>query len=161
MRRPSLIVTLLATLPMWAFIPLATWAMGAAVELRPDWILLLIGVVLLNGLTEEVIHRGFVFGRLRLGRSFAAAATICAGLFAAQHLYIIATNGWTRGLPSVLLATLLSYPMAFVFERSGHSIVGPAILHTSSNAPVMIFALPQNVMATVLLPHMAVILVSL
>jgi membrane protease YdiL (CAAX protease family) len=78
---------------MWALIPLATWAGGRAVELRPDWIPLLIGVVLVNGITEEVIHRGFVFGRLRRGRSFAAAATISAALFAAQHLYIIATTG--------------------------------------------------------------------
>ena len=51
--------------------------------------------------------------------------------------------------------------MAFVFERGGRSIVGPAILHTSSNAPAIILALPQDVMATALVMHMGVIVVSI
>ena len=51
--------------------------------------------------------------------------------------------------------------MAFVFERGGNSIVGPAILHTSSNAPAIILALPQDVMAMALVMHMGVILVSI
>ena len=82
-------------------------------------------------------------------------------MFAAQHLYIVLTTGWTIGFASVLLAFLLSYPLAFVFERGGNSIVGPAILHSSSNAPVMILALPDGLMNGALLPHMAVVLVSL
>lgn len=77
-----------------------------------------------------------------------------------QHLYIIITMGWTIGLASVLLAALLAYPLAFVFDR-GNSIAGPAILHTSSNAPVMILALPEDFMTIALLPHMGVIVVSL
>jgi hypothetical protein len=101
-----------------------------------------------------------VFGHVRRGRSFATAATVSAMLFAGQHLYIIGTMGWTIGLASVLLAALLAYPLAFVFDR-GHSIAGPAILHTSSNAPVMILALPEEFMTMALLPHMGVIVVSL
>jgi membrane protease YdiL (CAAX protease family) len=159
-RKATLAVVLLASLPMWAFLPIFAWTNGTAVELRPEWLSLLIGVVLVNGVTEEVIHRGFVFGHLRRGRSFAAAATVSAMLFAGQHLYIIATMGWTIGLASVLLAALLAYPLAFVFDR-GNSIAGPAILHTSSNAPVMILALPEDSMTTALLPHMGVIVVSL
>ena len=110
--------------------------------------------VLVNGVTEEVIHRGFLFGHVRRGRSFATAATVSATLFAAQHLYIIGTTGWTIGLASVLLAALLAYPMAFVFDRGGNAIAGPAILHTSSNAPVMISALPEDFVTLALLPHM-------
>jgi ABC-type tungstate transport system substrate-binding protein len=82
-------------------------------------------------------------------------------LFAAQHLYIVVTMGWTIGLASVLLAALLAYPMAFVFERGRNSIAGPAILHTSSNAPVMILGLPVDFMTAALLPHMGVIIASL
>ena len=82
-------------------------------------------------------------------------------LFAAQHLYIIVTTGWTIGLASVLLAVLFAYPMAFVFDRGGNSIAGSAILHTSSNAPVLILSLPEEFMTAALLPHMGVIIVSL
>jgi membrane protease YdiL (CAAX protease family) len=160
-RKSTLEVALLVSLPMWAFLPLLAWTTGTAMDLRPEWLSLLLGVVLVNGVTEEVIHRGFVFGHLRRGRSFATAATISAMLFAAQHLYIIVTTGWTTGLASVLLAALLAYPMAFVFERGANSIAGPAILHTSSNAPVMILAPPEDFMTTALLPHMGVIIVSL
>jgi membrane protease YdiL (CAAX protease family) len=160
-RKSTLAVVLLASLPMWAFLPLFAWANRTAVDLRPAWLPLLLGVVLVNGITEEVIHRGFVYRHLRRGRSFAIAATISAMLFAAQHLYIVVTMGWTIGLASVLLAALLAYPMASVFDRGGHSILGPAILHTSSNAPVMILRLPEDFMTTALLPHMAVIVVSL
>ena len=83
-RKGTLEVALLASLPMWAFLPVFAWTSGIAVDLRPEWLSLLLGVVLVNGVTEEVIHRGFVFGHLRRGRSFAAAATISAMLFAAQ-----------------------------------------------------------------------------
>jgi hypothetical protein len=51
--------------------------------------------------------------------------------------------------------------MALVFERGGNSIAGPAILHTSSNAPAIILSVPERFMVTALLMHMAVILVSL
>jgi membrane protease YdiL (CAAX protease family) len=160
-RAATLGAALLTGLPMWAFLPLFAWTQGVAVEVKADWLPLLLGVILVNGITEEVIHRGFVFGHLRHGRSFAAAATISAALFAAQHLYIIVTTGWTIGVASVVLAALLAYPLALVFERGGSSIAGPAILHTSSNAPVLLFTFPADVIATALVPHMAVVLLSL
>ena len=160
-RMSTVVVAVLVSLPMWAFLPLFAWASGMSLDLRPGWAQLLVGVVLVNGITEEAIHRGFVFGHLRRGRPFRTAATISAMVFAAQHLYIIATMGWTVGLASVLLAALLAFPMAYVFERGGRSIVGPGILHTSSNAPAIILTLPQDVMATALVMHMGVIVVSI
>ena len=159
--RSTLVIALLVSLPMWAFLPVFGWRHGHAVGLRPGWLLLMAGVVLVNGITEEVIHRGFVFGHLRRGRSFAAAATISAAVFAAQHLYLMATMGAAVGAASVVLALLLAYPLAFVFERGGHSIAGPAILHTSSNAPMMVFDLPDDVRFVAILPHMGVVLASL
>jgi membrane protease YdiL (CAAX protease family) len=160
-RRRALLVALLVSAPMWLFLPLWAWTAGVDVRLRPDWLALLAGVVLVNGIAEEVIHRAFVFGHLRRGRSFGTAATISAAVFAAQHLYIVATTGVTVGLASVLLAALLAYPMAFVFERGGYSIGGPAILHTSSNAPAFLFALPDEFTASALVPHMGVVLGSM
>ena len=160
-RRSMLFLAVLVSLPMWTFLPLLAWSRGSVVELQPDWLLLLVGVVLVNGITEEVVHRGFVFGHLRRGRSFAAAATLSALLFTAQHLYIIVTTGWTIGLASVVLAAFLAYPLALAFESGGHSIAAPAILHTSSNAPAILLRLPEDLMATAIVSHMGVVLVSL
>jgi membrane protease YdiL (CAAX protease family) len=160
-RTSAFVAALFVSLPMWTFLPLFAWAKGIAMDVRPEWAHLLLGVVLVNGITEEVIHRGFVFGNLRRERPFAAAASISAAVFTAQHVYLIATMGWTVGVASVLLAALLSFPLAFIFERGGNSIGGPAILHTSSNAPAIVFALPEEFIATALVPHMGVVLVSL
>jgi membrane protease YdiL (CAAX protease family) len=160
-RTPMLMVALLITLPMWAFLPLLAWTSDVTVALRPDWPTVLLGVVLLNGIAEEVIHRGFVFRQVRRHRTFVGAATISALVFAAQHFYLILTAGWAVGVASVLLAALVTFPLAFVFERNGHSIAGPAILHTSSNAPIMILAMPDDFAVTVVLPHMTVVLVAL
>jgi len=159
-RRAIVITVLLVSVPMWIFLPCFAWIRGTSVVVRSDWLVLLIGVVLVNGITEEVIHRGFVFGHLRASRSFAGAASVSALVFAAQHLYLIVTMGWAVGLSSVLLAAFLAYPMAFVFERGGRSIAGPAILHTSTNTPAIILALPEELMAAALVMHMGVILVS-
>ena len=160
-RTSTLVVAVLVSLPMWAFLPAFAWTRGVSMALRPEWLYLLVGVVLVNGITEEVIHRGFVFGHLRRRRSFLAAATLSAIVFAAQHLYIIVTTGWTVGLASVMLAALLAYPLAFVFERGGNSIIAPAILHTSSNAPVVVLAIPEDIAAVALVPHMGIVLMSL
>lgn len=160
-RRPAVVVALLVSLPMWLFLPLLAWSNSLPIRLQPNWLTLLIGVVLVNGITEEVIHRSFVFGHLRRDRSFSAAATLSALLFAAQHLYLGFSIGWTAGLASVLLAALLAFPLTYLFERGGYSLGGPAILHTSSNAPMIILALPQSFSATVLLPYMGVVLGSL
>jgi membrane protease YdiL (CAAX protease family) len=160
-RPPALVVALLVSVPMWLFLPIFAWLNGVPVALRPDWPAVLVGVVLVNGVTEEVIHRSFVFGHLRRERSFASAATLSAMVFAAQHLYLVLTIGWTPGLASVLLAAFLAFPMAYLFERGGNSIGGPAILHTSSNAPANILALPGGFLAMALVPHMCVVLISL
>jgi membrane protease YdiL (CAAX protease family) len=160
-RTPAVMAAVLVSLPMWVFLPLFAWFNGVPIRFHSNWLALLLGVVLVNGIAEEVIHRGFVFGHLRRGYSFAVAATLSALLFAAQHLYLGFSVGWMAGLASVLLAALLTFPLAYLFERGGNSIGGPAILHTSSNAPVIILALPPSFMATALVPHMGVILISL
>jgi membrane protease YdiL (CAAX protease family) len=157
----TVIVSLLVSVPMWIFLPLFGRLNGVPVRLQPQWLAILLGVVLVNGITEEVIHRGFIFGNLRREHSFAQAVTISALVFAAQHLYLIFSIGWAAGLSSVLLAALLSFPLAYLFEQGGNSIGGPGIIHTSSNAPVLIFVLPQSFVTTALIPHMAVVLLSL
>jgi membrane protease YdiL (CAAX protease family) len=160
-RLPAVVVALLAGLPMWLFLPLLAWLRDTPVQLRPDWLALLVGVILVNGIAEEVLHRGFVFGHLQQEHSFVWAATLTALLFAAQHLYLIFSIGWAAGLASVLLAALLTFPLAYSYARGGNSLGGPAILHTSSNAPMIILALPPSFVASVLVPYMGVVLVSI
>ncbi|MCK6629720.1 MAG: CPBP family glutamic-type intramembrane protease [Anaerolineae bacterium] len=160
-RLPAVVVALLASLPMWLFLPLLAWLKDTPIYLQHDWPALLLGVVLVNGMTEEVLHRGFVFGHLRQEHSFVRAAALSALLFAAQHLYLIFSLGWISGLASVLLAALLTFPLAYSYAHGGNSLGGPAILHTSSNAPMLILAIPQSFVASVLVPYMGVVLVSI
>jgi membrane protease YdiL (CAAX protease family) len=160
-RGPAILVALLVSVPMWIFLPVYAWRRGVPIALRPDWPALLAGVILVNGLAEEVIHRAFVFGHFREDRPFAAAAALSALLFAAQHFSLILIVGWTSGLASVLLAALLTFPMAYVFERGGNAIAGPAILHTNTNAPMITLMLPADVIAAALVPYMGAILLSL
>ena len=51
--------------------------------------------------------------------------------------------------------------MRGITAHKHNSIVGPAILHTNSNAPVTALAMPDDALAVALVPHMAVVLVSL
>lgn len=150
---------LAASLPMWLFMPVAALVTGNPVHIAPDWPLLIIGVLLVNGLAEEVIHRAFFFGRLREHMTFMKAASLGALLFGAQHLYLIATLGPAGGIASVVLALLLAYPLCRMFELGGGSIVGPAILHTSSNGAFLVFGDASN--SSLLLVHMLVVLVSI
>lgn len=155
----TVVACLAASLPMWLFLPVASAVTGSPLPVAPDWPLVVLGVVLVNGLAEEVIHRAFFFGRLREHTSFLRAASLSALLFGAQHLYLLATLGLAGGLASVVLALLLAYPLAHAFEAGGGSIVGPTILHTSSNAAFLVFGDPAN--SALLLVHMLVVLVSI
>jgi membrane protease YdiL (CAAX protease family) len=159
-RRRAVLVAMLVSLPMWLFLPLHGALAGIPVSLHPDWAAILLGVILVNGLAEEVIHRAFVFGRLRNEWSFMKAASVSAVVFALQHLYLVVTIGSVAGGAAILLALLLAFPLAFIYERGGRSLAGPAILHTSSNAPIMLLVSGGGT-GPVLLPHMAVVLVSI
>jgi membrane protease YdiL (CAAX protease family) len=160
-RLPAVAVALLVSLPMWLFLPLLAWFKDTPIQLQPDWLALLVGVILVNGIAEEVLHRGFVFGHLQQEHSFVRAATLSALLFAAQHLYLVFSIGWISGLASVVLAMLLTFPLVYTFARGGNSLGGPAILQTSSNAPMIILALPPSFVTSVLVPYMGVVLVSI
>jgi hypothetical protein len=70
------------------------------------------------------------------------------------------TIGAIAGIASVLLAFAVAFPLALLYERGGNSLGAPAILHTSSNAPMMLFVVPEAA-GGVVLPHMAVVLASM
>ena len=154
-------IGVLVSVPMWLLLPVLCGLNGIPIVVRPQWPAIVVGVILVNGITEEVLHRGFVFHRLRREFAFSRAAGIGAAVFAAQHLYLVGTIGWAAGISSVVLAALLTWPLAYVFERGGNSIATPAILHTSSNAPMLILDSPDGRLTSVLVPYMAGVLASI
>jgi membrane protease YdiL (CAAX protease family) len=159
-RPRAVVVAIVVSVPMWSFLPIYGRLAGAPSSLTPDWLPILLGVILVNGVAEEVIHRAFIFGHLRETRSFWSAAAISAVIFAVQHIYLLVTIGAVAGLASVVLAFAVAFPLAFLYERGGNSLGAPAILHTSSNAPMMLFVVPEAA-GGVVLPHMAVVLASM
>jgi membrane protease YdiL (CAAX protease family) len=159
-RPRAVVMAIIASLPMWLYLPIHLQFAHVTWSLNPEWVWILLGVILVNGVGEEAIHRGFIFGHLRETRSFWASATISAVVFAAQHIYLLITMGANAGVASVVLAFAVTFPLALLYEGGGNSLGAPAILHTSSNAPMLLFVIPGTA-GTVLLPYMAVVLASM
>jgi membrane protease YdiL (CAAX protease family) len=81
------------------------------------------------GIAEEVLFRGYLFRHLRQGRTFWEAAIVASGPFVLVHLSLIATMPWAIALTSVLLAALISFPLARLFELGGNTVWAPALVH--------------------------------
>jgi membrane protease YdiL (CAAX protease family) len=111
------------------FYPVFAAATGAQLSTRADAIPLAIGMLAQGGIAEEVLFRGFLFRRLREGRSFWRAASLAAMGFVAVHSLLFLTLDFALALASLLLSLSLSFPLAWLFERSGGSIWPPAIVH--------------------------------
>lgn len=103
--------------------------LGVALELRENWPVVLVGVLLFHGLAEELVWRGFVFARLRDHRGFAAAVWWSMPLIALTHSPIVVTDGWLIGALATLTAAITCWPMAYLWERGGHTMWTPALLH--------------------------------
>ena len=158
-RSGAIRLALLLTLPLWFTAPAYAWVTGTTLTLNPDLFALITSVVLINGLAEETIVRGFTFGHLREVKSFREAATISALLFAAQHLYLIFILGPVAGVAGIVFAAVVSYPMAYLFERGGRTLWGPGVMHAIVNGAGGLFVLAGDGSTAVILIHMAVAMV--
>ena len=76
-----------------------------------------------------MLFRGYLFGHVREGRPFWRAATVSCAPFVAVHLFMFLTLPWPIALASVLLAAILSFPLAYLLELGGRTIWAPAFLH--------------------------------
>ena len=76
----------------------------------PGWWRLLPGLFAQAGIAEEVLFRGYLFGRLRKGRSFWRAAGLSILPFAAVHLVLFSTMPWSIALAALMLSVVLSDP---------------------------------------------------
>ena len=64
--------------------------------------------------------------------------------FVIVHLYLLATLPWPMALASVLLATIISFPLAHLFELGGKTIWPPALLHFTVQGAVKVLKLPGD-----------------
>ncbi len=114
---------LLLVIPLYFHLSKASWS------LYPGWARLLVGLFAQAGIAEEVLFRGFLFRHLRQGRSFLGAAMVASVPFVLVHLSLFLTMPWPIATASVLLAVLISFPLACLFESGGNTIWGPALVH--------------------------------
>ena len=97
------------------------------------WVLL--GAIALNGLAEEALFRGFVFGHLRqAGHSFRRAGFVSLAIFGAVHLFLFASNPFIVARLATLLAVTAAFPFAFLYERAGRTIWAGVLLHVAAHA---------------------------
>jgi membrane protease YdiL (CAAX protease family) len=104
-------------------------ATGRTLTFYPGWLSLLPGLFVQAGIAEEVLFRGFLFGQVRVGRTFWRAAALSMLPFAGVHLVLFFLMPWPIALASVLLSIAISFPLARLFELGGHTIWAPALLH--------------------------------
>ena len=119
-------------------------ARGLTAAPYPGWISLLPGLFAQAGIAEEVLFRGYLFGHIRVGRTFWQAAAVSMLPFVTVHLVLFFSMPWPIALASVLLAVVISFPLAYLFELGGNTIWPPALLHFVIQATVKVAVFPQG-----------------
>lgn len=120
---------------MQAFFPIFSFATGAQINLKSDWLWILLGVIVLNGFGEEALFRGFIFGGLRTkaGLNFRQAGFVSMIIFAAVHLLLFIGNPPIIAILGLVIAIAAAFPMAYLFERGNNTIWAPALLHVATH----------------------------
>jgi membrane protease YdiL (CAAX protease family) len=127
-------VAVILSAAMLVFFPIMSRATGAPIALRGNWLWILAGALVLNGIGEETLFRGFIFGHLRqAGLSFTRAGWIALAIFTAIHLLLFLQNPFVVALAGTLVALTASFPFAYLFERAGFSIWPTVILHVATH----------------------------
>jgi membrane protease YdiL (CAAX protease family) len=140
----GMIASLCVCLGLLAVIPLYAALRGASLVAYPGWGWLLPGLFAQAGIAEEALFRGYLFGRLRRGRSFWHAAALATVPFVLVHLILFATMPWPVALAAVLLSVILSFPLAYMFELGGNTIWAPALLHFTVQGAIKVLELPGD-----------------
>ena len=145
----ALLAAGIISLGLISFFPIYAVVTGTPLVLKSDWLWVLVGAIVLNGLGEETLFRGFVFGHLRqAGHSFRRAGAISMVIFGAVHLYLFTSNPAVVALLATALAMSAAFPFAFLYERSGNTIWAGVIFHVASHA-FRLMAIPDAQALTV------------
>lgn len=131
-----LATTLALCVALVCFFPLYALSTGSTLTLLYGWPWLLVGMFAQGGIAEEIVFRGFLFRHFREGRTFWRAALLSAVPFTAVHLLLFVSLDFPVALASVLVAVSVSFPLAWLFERAGNSVLPPALLHTVIQASI-------------------------
>ena len=143
--------------------PATAWLDGARLVLDQRWAALLPGLFAQAGIAEEALFRGYLFRRVRVGRSFWRAVALSTLPFVAVHLFLFATMPWPIALAAVLLSAIVGAPLAHLFELGGGTIWAPALLHFTVQGAIKLVSLdPPDprlpviwMVASALLPFLA------
>lgn len=133
------VALLIAALQLAAY-PLITWLTGYRWTLPANWPWTMVGIFVLHGVAEEVLYRGYLFGRLRQGRTFWRAAWLAVVLFALSHLPILGNQGLLVGGMAMTLAIGSSFPFARLYEQGRNTIWAPALVHAAVDTVIPILA---------------------
>jgi membrane protease YdiL (CAAX protease family) len=147
--------TLVLCAALLAFYPAYSLATRTGIALRPDWLLLAIGLFAQGGVAEEVVFRGFLFRRFREGRSFWRATLLASAPFIAVHALMFFTMDWPIALASLLLAVSISFPLAWLFERSGGSVWTCALVHAVVQGSIKLVVVDDAAFTTMAVVWMA------
>lgn len=143
-RATGLVVTLGVASLMLLFAFVFVSVMGMTARFYPGWIALAPGLFAQSGIAEEVLFRGYLFGHIRVGRTFWRAACLSMLPFVAVHLVLFTTMPWPIALASVLLSMIISFPLAHLYELGGHTIWGPALLHFVIQGTVKVLVVAER-----------------
>lgn len=125
---------------LMAFFPLYARASNVRLVVDPGSLALLPGLFLQGGFGEELLFRGFLFGRLREDRPFWRAAVLALIPFVAAHLLLFATLPPAIAAAATLLAVVMSFPLARLYELAGRTIWAPAFVHFVVQAAIKLIA---------------------
>jgi membrane protease YdiL (CAAX protease family) len=140
----GVVAAILICLAMLAILLLNMWQGGAAITLREHWPWLALGMFVQGGIAEELVFRGYLFRHMRERWSFWKAAWIAAIPFVAVHLLLFVSMPAGIAAASIALSLATSFPLAWLFERSGNSIWPPAILHAVIQAGIKLLIIPET-----------------
>jgi membrane protease YdiL (CAAX protease family) len=146
--RRGLLAAVALSLVLLFVIPVFAWATQASVTFYPGWSGLLLGLFTQAGLAEETLFRGYLFGHLRRQRSFWRASGLATIPFVVVHLLLFVTLPWPLALASILLAVVISFPLAYLFDLGGGTIWAPALVHFVVQGAIKIVVVSPEQAAT-------------
>ncbi|GEM_PF-1193144 len=160
-RAGVILVGLIISLPLLAYFPLFSLITRVPLILYDDWAYKLLTVVLMQGLTEEMMFRGYIFGHLRPGRSFRHAAALSALFFGLAHLHLFTILDPLVAGIATLLAVVSHIPFAYLYERGRNAIWAGSIVHIAATGlGGNLFVIPPEVFTSALSLFLLVTMIS-
>ena len=135
-RTRALCLALALSGALLAFFPTYALATGTKIRWHAAWPALAAGMWLQGGVAEEALFRGLVFRHFRKNREFWPAAWLAAIPFTLVHLSLFLSLDAVVAASALALSLAISFPLAWLFDRSGGSIWPGSLLHAAVQAPI-------------------------